>query len=68
VAEGVETEEQLTALRRLGCPMAQGYLFSSPQPAERVEAMLAMSGSGHPHPALMLCPDEPAAPPAHLAQ
>jgi PAS domain S-box-containing protein len=28
LAEGVETTDQLTALRRLGCDLAQGYLFS----------------------------------------
>jgi diguanylate cyclase (GGDEF)-like protein len=33
VAEGVETEDQLTELRRLGCDHAQGYLFSRPFPA-----------------------------------
>jgi EAL domain-containing protein (putative c-di-GMP-specific phosphodiesterase class I) len=32
VAEGVETEAQLAALRRLGCDRAQGYLFSRPVP------------------------------------
>ena len=28
VAEGVETDEQLALLRKLGCPHAQGYLFA----------------------------------------
>jgi len=30
VAEGVETDEQLVALRALGCEWAQGYLWSEP--------------------------------------
>jgi len=32
-AEGVETPEQLAALRTLGCELAQGKLFAEPQPA-----------------------------------
>jgi EAL domain-containing protein (putative c-di-GMP-specific phosphodiesterase class I) len=30
VAEGLETDEQLDTLRRLGCRLGQGYLFSRP--------------------------------------
>jgi EAL domain-containing protein (putative c-di-GMP-specific phosphodiesterase class I) len=34
VAEGVETREQLDALRQLGCPLAQGYCFGRPMDAQ----------------------------------
>jgi len=34
VAEGVETEEQLSSLRQLGCDYMQGFLFSKPVDAE----------------------------------
>ena len=37
VAEGVETEEQLSQLRLLGCDEMQGYLFSKPVPVETFE-------------------------------
>ncbi len=43
VAEGVETPEHLRALRSLGCPSAQGYLFSKPARAEEI-ARLARAG------------------------
>lgn len=39
-AEGVETSEQLDLLRLEGCTQAQGYLFSTPQPASVVEEIL----------------------------
>ena len=37
IAEGVETEEQLTMLKKLGCALVQGYYFSRPLPAEAFE-------------------------------
>ncbi|WP_446742143.1 putative bifunctional diguanylate cyclase/phosphodiesterase [Silvibacterium acidisoli] len=40
VAEGVETEEQLAALRSLECDQVQGYLFSRPLNAASVEDLL----------------------------
>jgi diguanylate cyclase (GGDEF)-like protein/PAS domain S-box-containing protein len=41
IAEGVETQDQLSELRRLRVPLAQGFLWSKPLPAERVPAWLA---------------------------
>ena len=40
VAEGVETESQLTALHSRGCQMAQGYLLSRPIEAEALWLLL----------------------------
>jgi EAL domain-containing protein (putative c-di-GMP-specific phosphodiesterase class I) len=40
VAEGVETEEQLAELRRLGCHRAQGYLLARPMNAAGVTKLL----------------------------
>ena len=40
VAEGVETEQQAQMLKLLRCDQVQGYLFSPPLPAERIEALL----------------------------
>ncbi|MEG1799336.1 MAG: bifunctional diguanylate cyclase/phosphodiesterase, partial [Synergistaceae bacterium] len=36
-AEGIETEEQLNVLKKLGCKYAQGYLFNKPIPADDFE-------------------------------
>ncbi|HEV7720592.1 MAG TPA: EAL domain-containing protein, partial [Iamia sp.] len=40
-AEGVETAEQLAHVRRCGCHLAQGYLFSRPLPCDALAALLA---------------------------
>ena len=40
-AEGVETPAQLAFLRRQGCDLLQGYIFSRPVPAEQFEELLA---------------------------
>jgi diguanylate cyclase (GGDEF)-like protein len=40
VAEGVETEEQLVGVGKLGCELAQGYLFSRPLPPDEIDALL----------------------------
>ncbi|WAG79266.1 EAL domain-containing protein [Metapseudomonas furukawaii] len=39
LAEGIETADQATFLRDLGCEYGQGYLFSRPVPAEEVERL-----------------------------
>jgi diguanylate cyclase (GGDEF)-like protein/PAS domain S-box-containing protein len=39
VAEGIETEGQLTSAKALGCDLAQGYLFTRPAPAADVTQM-----------------------------
>jgi EAL domain-containing protein (putative c-di-GMP-specific phosphodiesterase class I) len=41
VAEGLETEEQLAALRRMGCEQAQGFLLSRPLPGADAFSLLA---------------------------
>ena len=38
IAEGVELPSQAAELRRLGCPLAQGYLFSRPLDAATLSA------------------------------
>jgi len=46
VAEGVETGEQHEALIAMGCPAAQGYLFSQPVLAEEAGALIVGRESG----------------------
>ena len=40
IAEGIETDEELGFVRRLGCPYGQGYLFSRAVPAEEFAKLL----------------------------
>lgn len=40
IAEGVETEEQMSALRAMGCDLVQGYYFSRPVPPEEFDRFI----------------------------
>jgi PAS domain S-box-containing protein len=40
VAEGTETEKQISTLKSLHCEMAQGYFFSRPAPADVITCLL----------------------------
>ncbi|CAN7467033.1 EAL domain-containing protein [Pseudoduganella sp. LjRoot289] len=42
VAEGVETDEQLTLLEQYGCDMAQGYFLGRPSPHDAITQMLTV--------------------------
>ncbi|WP_428485230.1 putative bifunctional diguanylate cyclase/phosphodiesterase [Rhodopila sp.] len=44
-AEGVETAEQLAALRAEGCGEIQGYLFSKPKPVQEIADLLLRFGN-----------------------
>jgi EAL domain-containing protein (putative c-di-GMP-specific phosphodiesterase class I) len=56
VAEGVETEDQLTFLESRGCDLIQGYLTGKPMPAH--VALAALKENRH---AELLLPTEPRA-------
>jgi predicted signal transduction protein with EAL and GGDEF domain len=43
-AEGVETDEQLALLRRLGCAQIQGFLIARPVPVAELPRLLSHSG------------------------
>jgi diguanylate cyclase (GGDEF)-like protein/PAS domain S-box-containing protein len=44
-AEGVETQEQLETLLKVGCVEMQGYLFSKARPATEITKMFMKSGT-----------------------
>jgi len=46
VAEGVETEEQLSRLRDLGCQSAQGFVLAMPGPAARMTPAMTCAPAG----------------------
>ena len=41
IAEGIESDGQLTSLRELGCDLAQGFLFARPPAPEQIDRLLA---------------------------
>jgi diguanylate cyclase (GGDEF)-like protein/PAS domain S-box-containing protein len=41
VAEGIEDEHQRQKVQELGCHVGQGYLFSRPEPPERIAPLLS---------------------------
>jgi len=44
IAEGVEDDETLEALRLAGCPEAQGYVIARPMPVDQAEHWLLERG------------------------
>ncbi len=54
VAEGIEAQTEMTALREMGCQMAQGFLVGRPSPAEVAESLLGGELSQGPLPAGLL--------------
>ncbi|MFJ6069566.1 putative bifunctional diguanylate cyclase/phosphodiesterase [Streptomyces sp. NPDC093065] len=47
-AECVETSDQATRLRRIGCDTGQGWLYSRPVAPDRISALLGSGGPGGP--------------------
>jgi EAL domain-containing protein (putative c-di-GMP-specific phosphodiesterase class I) len=41
IAEGIEDDEQLAAMRALGCPHGQGYAFARPMALEDALTLVA---------------------------
>jgi len=49
IAEGVETAEQMFALKEMGCDIVQGFYFSRPLPPEEFERFLLEKKNGRSH-------------------
>lgn len=47
VAEGIETEEQVEVLRRIGCDIIQGFVFYRPMPEDQFEKLLKEQFDGN---------------------
>jgi diguanylate cyclase (GGDEF)-like protein/PAS domain S-box-containing protein len=45
IAEGIDTEEKLAAVRAVGCAYGQGYLFARPAPVAESIALLAIDSA-----------------------
>jgi diguanylate cyclase (GGDEF)-like protein/PAS domain S-box-containing protein len=58
VAEGVETNEQLVLLQKLGCENGQGYFFSKPVNADGAEKIIAETYGALTSPARALNPQQ----------
>jgi EAL domain-containing protein (putative c-di-GMP-specific phosphodiesterase class I) len=50
VAEGVDSEDQASALKRLGCDQLQGYLISKPRPFDEIARLLGARPDAGAHP------------------
>ena len=44
-AEGVETQDELLLVRKLGCSLVQGYIFGKPMPAEEAFKLASSNSS-----------------------
>jgi diguanylate cyclase (GGDEF)-like protein len=53
IAEGIETENQLSLLRNLGCDYGQGFLLSKPKRCEDIEKILYENPSWLPENAIL---------------
>src|SRR5438093_12382961 len=57
IAEGVETEAQMSELLRLGCSEAQGFFFARPLPPCTAETFLAQSERTESRASVIITPD-----------